>query len=94
MHLKETLSKSSGVVSLTLALGSVPGTHWISDIQPSTQGFWYCSSPGGSVVLKASGHPGLPPSRERFWGKNEKSIFDDDFDFWGTIFGITFVDNP
>ena len=64
MHLKETLSKSSGVVSLTLALGSVPGTHWISDIQPSTQGFWYCSSPGGSVVLKASGHLGLPKSSD------------------------------
>ena len=70
-------------VSAPLALGyPVPGTHWISDIPPSTQGFWYCSNPGGLVVLKASGHPDLPPSRERFWSKSEKStlvmIFGDD----------------
>ena len=33
-------------------------------------------------------------SQERFWDKSEKSVFDDDFDFWGTIFGIPFVENP
>ena len=33
-------------------------------------------------------------SQERFWNNFEKSIFHDDFDFGGSIFGIPFVENP
>ena len=36
-------------------------------------------------------YPGVPGT---FLDKSEKSTFDDDFDFWGTIFGIPFVENP
>ena len=67
------------------------------------QGFWYryCSNAGGLVVLKASGHPDLPPFRERFWSKSEKStlvmIFGDnvildwwcDFWWWCDVTSIT-----